>query len=74
MIQGLFVTHIHVADLQRSTDFYELTLGLEFAYEDPRHVRFYWIGDRGKAMLGIWEKEVPKSSGSTLPFILRWTI
>ncbi|KIL41648.1 glyoxalase [Gordoniibacillus kamchatkensis] len=57
MIQGLFETHIHVADLQRSAEFYEKVLGLEFAYEDRRRVRLYWIGGRGQAMLGIWEKE-----------------
>ncbi|WP_420916532.1 VOC family protein [Paenibacillus thiaminolyticus] len=57
LIQGLFETHIHVTNLERSAEFYENTLGLEFAYQDNRRVRFYWIGERGKAMLGIWEKE-----------------
>jgi catechol 2,3-dioxygenase-like lactoylglutathione lyase family enzyme len=58
MIEGLFETHINVVNLERSSEFYESILGLELAYEDDhRRVRFYWIGERGKAMLGIWEKE-----------------
>ncbi|WP_166240312.1 VOC family protein [Paenibacillus turpanensis] len=57
MIKGLFETHINVSDLERSSEFYENTLGLTLAYEDSRRCRFYWLGERGKAMLGLWEKE-----------------
>ncbi|UFJ43127.1 VOC family protein [Brevibacillus humidisoli] len=58
MIHGLFETHIHVRDLQRSSYFYEHVLGLQEGYVDEaRRVRFYWIGPRGQAMLGLWEKE-----------------
>lgn len=57
MIKGLFETHINVSDLEKSSEFYENTLGLTLAYEDSRRCRFYWLGERGKAMLGIWEKE-----------------
>lgn len=57
MIKGLFETHINVSDLDRSASFYEETLGLTLAYEDARRCRFYWLGERGKAMLGIWEKD-----------------
>ena len=57
MINGLFETHINVSDLSRSSGFYEHILGLKLAYEDSRKCRFYWLGERGKAMLGIWEKE-----------------
>ena len=57
MITGLFETHINVSDLGRSSEFYENTLGLKLAYEDSRRCRFYWLGERGKAMLGLWEKE-----------------
>jgi len=45
-----------VANLERSMKFYGKTLGLELAYELPeRNVAFYWIGGRGKSMLGLWE-------------------
>jgi catechol 2,3-dioxygenase-like lactoylglutathione lyase family enzyme len=57
MITGLFETHIHVADLERSADFYENKLGLTLAYEDNRRCHFYWLGGPQKAMLGLWEKE-----------------
>lgn len=57
MIEGLFETHINVSDLERASEFYENTLGLILAYEDSRRCRFYWLGERGKAMLGLWEKE-----------------
>ncbi len=57
MIRGLFETHINVSQLERSAEFYERTLGLTLAYEDSRRCRFYWLGERGKAMLGLWEKE-----------------
>jgi lactoylglutathione lyase len=56
MIEGLFETHIHVTDLERSARFYEQVLGLELAHiEERRRAQFYWIGQRGQAMLGVWE-------------------
>lgn len=59
MIKGLFETHLFVSSLERSKDFYENTLGLQFAYEQPeRKVAFYWIGGVGEAMLGLWEKPI----------------
>lgn len=54
--QGLFEAHFTVANLKRSMNFYGKTLGLELAteLEEPR-VAFYWLGGRGKSMLGLWE-------------------
>ena len=55
-IRDLFETHLTVADLRRSMDFYGGVLGLELARVFPeRKVAFYWIGGAGKAMLGLWE-------------------
>lgn len=57
MITGLFETHINVADLERSIAFYEELLGLELGLkEERRRAAFFWIGGRGEAMLGLWEK------------------
>ena len=57
MIAGLFETHIDVADLERAMRFYGETLGLELGLrEEARRVAFYWVGGRGEAMLGLWEK------------------
>lgn len=57
MIKDLFETHINVTDLERSMKFYEETLELEFGLkEEGRRVAFYWIGERGQAMLGLWEQ------------------
>jgi catechol-2,3-dioxygenase len=57
MIRGLFETHIDVADLDRACRFYGEILGLECGLLDhERRAAFYWIGRRGEAMLGLWEK------------------
>jgi catechol 2,3-dioxygenase-like lactoylglutathione lyase family enzyme len=57
MILGLFETHIDVADLDQARRFYGETLGLEFGLlDEARRVAFYWVGSRGDAMLGLWEK------------------
>lgn len=55
-IDGLFETHLTVADLDRSIAFYRDVLGLPLAYTQPeRGVAFFWIGGRGKGMLGLWK-------------------
>ena len=52
-IQDLFESHLTVADLHRSMRFFGDTLGLELASVFPeRKVAFYWIGGRGRSMLG----------------------
>jgi catechol 2,3-dioxygenase-like lactoylglutathione lyase family enzyme len=57
MILGLFETHIDVADLERACHFYGETLGLRLGRLDQqRRVAFFWVGPRGEAMLGLWEK------------------
>jgi lactoylglutathione lyase len=57
MILGLFETHLAVADLDRACRFYGETLGLELGvYDQERRVALYWVGRRGEAMLGLWEK------------------
>ena len=52
---GLFETHLTVGDLDRSVAFYRDVVGLPVALELPeRGAAFLWIGDPGKAMLGLW--------------------
>jgi lactoylglutathione lyase len=54
-VQGLFETHLTVADLQRSLTFYRDVVGLPVALELPeRGAVFHWIGRPGQAMLGLW--------------------
>ena len=54
-IQGLWETHITVADLDRSIGFYRDVVGLTLAHTVPeRHVAFFWIGRPRQAMLGLW--------------------
>ena len=61
MIKGLFETHLFVADIERSIEFYGKVLGLKQChYEDERRVVFFWIGKDKQSMLGLWEK--PKES------------
>ncbi len=55
-IQGLFETHLTVANLERAMQFYEETLGLcRASLVTERHVAFYWLGFHGQSMLGLWE-------------------
>jgi len=55
-ILDLFETHLTVADVQRSMSFYGETLGLKLAQVFPdRKGAFYWIGNVGESMLGLWE-------------------
>ena len=55
-IHDLFEGHLPVTDLRRAMAFYGEALELELAQFFPeRRVAFYWIGGRGKSMLGLWE-------------------
>jgi lactoylglutathione lyase len=55
-IRDLFESHLTSTNLERSMKFFGDVLGLELAYVVPeRKVAFYWIGGRGRSMLGIWE-------------------
>lgn len=73
MIRGLFETHISVTDLERSMEFYGSVLGLELGRkEEARRVAFYWLGSRGEAMLGLWEK--PAEQVQRQHFAFRATI
>ena len=53
---GLFETHLHVLDLERTMRFYEDVLGLELGRSEPgRRAAFYWVGEDRRTMLGLWE-------------------
>ena len=55
-IRSLFESHLTVSDLQRSMAFFGDKLGLKLAHVVPeRKVAFYWIGQPGESMLGLWE-------------------
>jgi catechol 2,3-dioxygenase-like lactoylglutathione lyase family enzyme len=55
-VRGLFESHLTVGNLERSVGFYGGTLGLKLAHVVPeRQVAFYWLGDPGTSMLGLWE-------------------
>ena len=54
-IRGLFETHLPVRDVARSLAFYCDIVGLSLAHNLPeRNVAFVWIGEPGRAMLGLW--------------------
>lgn len=54
-IQGLWETHLTVADLDRSIGFYRDVVGLTLAHIVPeRHAAFFWICQPRQAMLGLW--------------------
>jgi lactoylglutathione lyase len=54
-VRGLFETHLTVSDLERSVAFYRDVVGLRVALElAERSVVFFWVGDPGRSMLGLW--------------------
>jgi lactoylglutathione lyase len=54
-VRGLFETHLTVSDLSCSVAFYRDTVRLSLALELPeRGAAFFWIGELGEAMLGLW--------------------
>ena len=64
-ITGLFETHLHVKNLERSMEFYGKVLSLELGMkEQARRVAFYWVGGKGKTVLGLWEKPPWTSEGN----------
>jgi len=69
-MRGVFETHLDVTDLDRSLEFYARVLGLEVALRrdmdatrTDAHSRgalrfaLLWVGGRGNAMLGLWERQ-----------------
>lgn len=55
-ITGLFETHLPTRDLDRAMAFYRDILGLPLAHRVPeRGAAFLWIGEPGRAMLGLWQ-------------------
>lgn len=54
-VDGLFEAHLTVSDLDRSIGFYREVVGLSLALHVPdRQAAFFWIGESGDAMLGLW--------------------
>ncbi len=54
-IEGLYETHLPVANLERSIAFYREKIGLELAIEIPeRGIAFFWVGGASSSMLGLW--------------------
>jgi lactoylglutathione lyase len=54
-VDRLFEAHLTVDDLERSIAFYRDHVGLELAHVTPgRQAAFFWIGARGRGMLGLW--------------------
>ena len=54
-VRGLFETHLTVRDVSRSVAFYRDVVGLPPALDLPeRNAAFMWIGEPGRAMLGLW--------------------
>jgi lactoylglutathione lyase len=55
LVDSLFEAHIAVTNLDTSIAFYRDVVGLELAHvTENRQAAFFWIGTRGRAMLGVW--------------------
>jgi lactoylglutathione lyase len=62
---SLFEAHLDVGELDRSIAFYSEVLGLELAHVNAeRKAAFFWIGERGHSMLGLW-------AGSSSPNVMQ---
>ena len=54
-IDGLFEAHLTVTDLDRAVRFYRDSLGFTPALAvGSRQAAFFWIGEAGTSMLGLW--------------------
>ena len=55
VVDRLFEAHLVVGNLDASIAFYRDRLGLELAHViAARQAAFFWIGGRGRGMLGLW--------------------
>lgn len=55
-IEGVYETHLTVANLAISIAFYRDVVGLELAQVfEERRIAFFWVGDKRTGMLGLWE-------------------
>jgi len=55
IVHSLFEAHLTVSNLNTSIAFYRDVVGLELAHTVPdRQAAFFWIGQRGRTMLGLW--------------------
>jgi len=55
-IDGLYETHLTVANLEASVSFYQDVVGLELArIIETRRCAFFWIANKENSMLGLWE-------------------
>ena len=55
-IEGLYETHLTVANLDRSIAFYSDVVGLALAQKfEDRRIAFLWVGQKSEGMLGLWE-------------------
>jgi lactoylglutathione lyase len=70
IIKGIYETHLHVTNLERSVDFYKNVLGLQQCSDaNTRRIVFFWVGKQKEYMLGLWEK--PKEEFVKMHFAFR---
>lgn len=71
MITGLYETHLEVSNLERSIEFYQ-RLGLQLALIDQRRsIAFFWVGQPGEFMLGLWQTSEGVELGPNRPMATR---
>lgn len=54
-IQGLYETHLTVANVKDSASFYQDVVGLELATLVDDRVAFLWVEEKRTGMLGLWQ-------------------
>ncbi|HKW25483.1 MAG TPA: VOC family protein [Terriglobales bacterium] len=69
LLLGVFETHVQVKNLENAMRFYGDILGLELGFTvTESRAALYWVGGRGKTMLGVWEKPpwLPADAGERI--------
>jgi lactoylglutathione lyase len=85
IVLGIFETHLDVSDLDRSLEFYVPILGLELALRrevdqartdahtvGARQFALLWVGGRGRALLGLWERSPEHIRAQHFAFEVDW--
>jgi lactoylglutathione lyase len=69
LLLGVFEAHVQVKNLENAMRFYGDVLGLEHGFTvTERRAALYWVGGRGKTMLGVWENPpwLPADAGERI--------
>ena len=72
VVDRVFEAHLAVRNVDVSAAFYRDRLGLELAHRSAERAAFFWVGGRGRTMLGLWHAgAAPQHVTSHIAFAMR---